>query len=220
MRIKSQFGAFFALVLFANTLYGFKRKTNITTATTKYFLSDVIQKNYSLSSQKLFKSHSNSKKIKFSGVQLANEESESSFEEDDKVAEIDSDFCRPIYSKYSLKISEKCQMVEYQTVECNGYCQSQSMLWKNEELQTVSCCSLSRVQQKSLKIYCTKQVEQDEIRNQWYARMRDPELYRLFQRTFDQSAWTDYLVYRNGILYKGYYTLMYFYAAICECEFI
>lgn len=130
-------------------------------------------------------------------------------------------YCRPMYRKFTLKLGKNCQNIEYTLVECNGYCHSQSMIWKNhEEIKVVSCCTISRVLQKLTKVYCLKQIEPEQIKNEFYQKMKDLEVFQIFQNSFTKSAWTDQIGYKGKQFYGGYYSVLVSYNATCECEYV
>ena len=129
--------------------------------------------------------------------------------------------CRPVYRKLDMKISEQCQKFSYQFVECKGFCHSGSMVWKNSDgIQSTACCSLQSVSQKSAKIFCLKPVEMNEVRNELYSRIKDFEMLRLFQNSFSKSKWTEQIMYKGKIMYTGFYKIVAYFNATCECETI
>jgi hypothetical protein len=130
-------------------------------------------------------------------------------------------YCRPVYRKVVLRISEHCQPLEYQLVECNGYCHSQSMIWKNQdEVQSTSCCTLASVNRKVAKIYCTRSLQPEEVQARFYSKSKDDDIYRLFQESFGSSTWTEQVIYKSKHVYSGYYSVILYFDASCECQFI
>ncbi len=131
-------------------------------------------------------------------------------------------YCKVNYRKISIKISDECQSFNYPMVECTGYCQSQSMIWKNHDnIQTASCCSMINVYEKSAKLYCTKRLQQNEIKKDFYRAFKDDEVAKLFQESFDKNSWKSHkVVFKGKKLYTGYYTVKIYYNATCECEYL
>jgi hypothetical protein len=131
-------------------------------------------------------------------------------------------YCRPVYKRMQLRINGDCQPLEYQVVECSGYCQSQSMVGKNEdEVRVASCCSLTGVNRRLVRVYCTRTLRPDEVRNApLYSQSRDAELLKLFQASFGAASWTEHVVYKNRHVYSGFYSVSLYFDASCECEII
>lgn len=179
--------------------------------TSRVYLSDVMKKFESEPQNSLF---NQSTHVETSAYQP---ESESQ----DEWAPASSAYCRPIFKKYTIKIGSNCQSVDYNMIECNGYCHSQSMIWKNHgEVNFVSCCTLSKVNQKLMKIYCSKRLEPDQIKNELYQKMKDSEVFNIFQNSFSKSAWTDQAGYKGKQYYGGYFSVLVSYNATCECEYL
>ena len=130
-------------------------------------------------------------------------------------------YCEPSYKKYQIKIGDECETFNYSLVECNGYCRSLFIIWKNhDDIQTVSCCTMTAVTYKLNKIYCLKRLDSNEIKNDLYQKIRDDEVYQLFKESLSKTSWTDHLVYKGKHLYAGYYTVKTFHDATCECQYI
>ena len=130
-------------------------------------------------------------------------------------------YCKVNYRKFPVKISDECQSFNYPMVECTGYCQSQSIIWKNHDnIQTASCCSMISVYEKSAKLYCTKRLEANDMKNDYYKSFRDDEVAKLFQESFNKHSWKSHkVVFKGKKLYSGYYTVKIYYNATCQCEY-
>ncbi len=130
-------------------------------------------------------------------------------------------YCKVNYRKFPIKISDQCQSFNYPIVECTGYCQSQSIIWKNHDnIQTASCCSMISVYEKSAKLYCTKLLEQNEIKTDFYRMFKDDEVAKLFKESFNKHSWKSHkVVFKGKKIYSGYYTVKIYYNATCQCEY-
>lgn len=130
-------------------------------------------------------------------------------------------YCRPNYKNYKIKIGTDCTTLNYKLVECSGYCNSQSMISKNQkELRVIGCCTLKKIFYKKNKLYCVRRIESQKIENDFYKKTKDTELYELFKNSFSESSWTDEpVVYRNR-KYGGYYTVIMSHNASCACEIL
>lgn len=211
------------------------------THTGRQYLSDVIRKletsSLILNSQREMMANNNPDED--------DELDEENFDEDSNhdsttTGNVKSWMCRPIYRRIrsyrqSARFSEHCQpLTDYQLVECMGYCHSQSMLWKNkDELTTAACCSMSHVNHRTTRIYCTRPIEPDEIHVDAQLRylFKDKDMIDMFKNSFTRSAWTSELSSsssnnqpskstNSNVRYTGYYSILVYYNATCECEFV
>ncbi|CAF0846044.1 unnamed protein product [Brachionus calyciflorus] len=129
--------------------------------------------------------------------------------------------CRPKIKIYMIKIGPDCQTVPYNKAECQGYCKSQSMIWKNNnQFSSVYCCSIKKVQQKYAKIRCLKRLDPSEITNQIYEKTRDAELIETFKNSFTESSWVDEKIEIGSNLYTGYFLFLVPVNITCDCDYI
>ena len=129
--------------------------------------------------------------------------------------------CAPIANKRSVRIAPQCKKFKFNFVECNGYCESQSMIWnQHTDIKVVLCCSMYDVVTRPERIYCSTRIDTNEITNDAFAEMRDDEVYSTFKEAFDRSTWTDEKVFSNKtnkLLYSGYFTVSQVSKAKCKC---
>jgi hypothetical protein len=131
-------------------------------------------------------------------------------------------YCRPNYRTYRIQLGNECAPMDYRLVECSGYCNSQSMVWKNqEELRVVACCSIKRMVERKTRLYCAKPVDMSLIESDLYKSSKDEELHELFRNSFSLSAWTRLSgAEKNSNIYTGYYTVNMFYNVTCSCQLL
>lgn len=128
-------------------------------------------------------------------------------------------YCRPFIKKYKIRIGPNCQTIQYNIAECHGFCKSQSMIWKNQhEIKSVNCCQIKELQQSSVKIYCLKRLDPDQINHDIYEQNKDMELIEIFKQSFSESIWTDQITLINNNIYTGYFSLLIPVNISCVCQ--
>ncbi|RNA39915.1 hypothetical protein BpHYR1_030938 [Brachionus plicatilis] len=129
-------------------------------------------------------------------------------------------YCRPFIKRYKIKIGPSCQTIQYNIAECQGFCKSQSMIWKNQnELKVVSCCQIKQVHQSRVRIYCLKRLNPNQINHDIYERTRDMELIEIFKQSFTESSWTDQITFKDNNFYTGYFSILMPVNISCQCQY-
>lgn len=127
--------------------------------------------------------------------------------------------CQVSYRNYSIDLGEGCEAFTYPLVECNGYCQSKSMIWKTgEEIQEAECCKITSVSYIFSKVYCQKKLLLYQIKNRLNEVIKDDEILDAFQSSLKETPWTSRVVNKDGIKYTGYFTVKLQFDATCECQ--
>ena len=127
--------------------------------------------------------------------------------------------CQAITSKYSLSLGDDCQTLDYPLIECDGYCQSKSMIWVNDdEVQDVECCTIKNVQFRFSKMYCSKKLTLNQIKSRLQTRIKDKEMLEFFQILFGIATWSSHGPAWNRTSFKGYFNVKTFFNASCQCQ--
>lgn len=130
-----------------------------------------------------------------------------------KPAKQSKEVCHAKIFSYPISISRYCQEYNYTSIECEGYCFSDSMVWKNITVDSTSCCSFKDVTYKEERIYCSKQLSDNEIEDDFLYILSDEEMFRVFKRSFLKN-WIK--LRKND--HAGYYTIKSYNNAKCECQ--
>lgn len=127
-----------------------------------------------------------------------------------------SSTCKLIYSERKLRISKECETIDYSYLECNGYCPSNTLFYLEEEINSVSCCSLQNLQTKDVRIYCSRKLNSTtDFENDYSQYRKDTEIMEEFQNSFTNPVWNYIKPVRN---YTGFYTILMATNATCECS--
>ncbi len=127
--------------------------------------------------------------------------------------------CHVDYRNYSIKISDECEPFDYPFIECKGYCQSKSMIWKTgEEIQEAECCSMTNVFYMNSEVFCKKKLEPNEIKTYLNEEIKDEEFLDIFYKSFNKSSWTDQITFKRNTKYLGYFTVKIQFDARCSCQ--
>ena len=121
--------------------------------------------------------------------------------------------CYAKISSYPIFISKYCQDYNYTSVECEGYCFSDSMVWKNMTVDTTPCCSFKDVTYKEERIYCSKQISDSEIEDDFLYFVLDEQIFNLFKRNLLKN----WIKLRKNDL-AGYYTIKSYDNGKCICQ--
>ena len=102
-------------------------------------------------------------------------------------------------------------------MECNGYCPSDTFFYNEEEINSVSCCSITNLKLKELKITCAKKIyfSYDNQISSLHSNKKDRELFQEFLKSLKASKWTYVSNQRKNT--TGFYTVYLPSSASCEC---
>ncbi len=121
--------------------------------------------------------------------------------------------CHAKIFSHPISISRYCQEYNYTSVECEGYCFSDSLVWKNVTVDASSCCSFKDVVYQQERIYCSKQLSDKEIEDDFLYMVSDDEMFKMFKR----SLLKNWIRLRKNN-YAGYYTIKSYNDAKCACQ--
>ena len=134
---------------------------------------------------------------------------------------IPDNLCKSTSEIYPITIASQCQKIDFPLIECHGFCQSKSFVWKNgEEIQDSQCCSMTGVYYDHLKIYCSEKLDFQLIKKNILEEIKNNRLKDFFINSFVKKSWTNHSLIKDSIVFKGFYLVKIVRNVTCACQYL